>query len=315
MVDCSIQALLHSKQNKRDLHSFQTGEMSHQAAGMGHHDDGVARMSTIFEEMSSGGTVAVTDDDAEGFDISCRRDFTLLDTEVRMDRQEAWVRQNPCHELAHRSPTFWEGQRVALMCEAFCNSAHVVCIPGPRYCELWEVSTLGITASGIQSTTAQNCRGRAFQAEQCGMGTEDGLSLVAPAKPRPEKRKCGVVLGDDLAHRGIQTEEMLAKVRRCGTLIKQHHTAYGEINFTSHLYTRQANGQWTARFDNFHKMLAHIDLRRVPNQPPSDDVVKGCLFVVRNDLQQTERLRAYVALLGGNRDLAADAEAAAALPF
>jgi hypothetical protein len=279
VVDTTIQSLLHSKQNKRDIADYKDGLITHQAAGMGHHDEGIAHLGRIFEEMSDHGTIELTDDDAEGWDISCRRDLVLFDTEVRIRlfRRAVAAFDKQTQEIVLDHKAFARGWVASLLAEGYCNSAHVLSVGETLY----EARVFGITASGIISTTAQNCKGRSFQAKRCGM-------------------KRNLVQGDDLVHRGSQTERMRAKVRRCGTIIKDAHTALGSVSFTSHVFTRQEDGSWDARFDNFEKMMAHIDLRRKAGEPPADDVVAGCLFAVRHSPLQTSQCKAYVRLLGGN---------------
>jgi hypothetical protein len=149
-----------------------------------------------------------------------------------------------------------------MFCQAAVNSAHCLVVGS---C-LWVMETFGITASGIPSTSAQNSRIRSFSLLLCG--AEDVISQ-----------------GDDEIHRGLVDLELLAS---CGTITKGKMNTVGPdgpIAFTSHLYTRTAHG-WVAAFDNFEKMLAHLDLRRVPGEAPSPDTLAGVRAAVRHSVAQ-----------------------------
>lgn len=156
--------------------------------------------------------------------------------------------------------TCYDSTCVDLMyAEAACNSAHVIVIGSA----LWSFEYFGITASGIPSTSAQNSPIRAF------------TLLVAGSEQE-------VSVGDDEVHTGIIDEDLLAStgvITKDGSVVNSGPD--GPVDFTSHIF-RKIDGVWQATFSNLAKMLAHLDLRRVGDDAPAQDMVNGMRFALRH---------------------------------
>jgi len=90
-----------------------------------------------------------------------------------------------------------------------------------------------------------------------------------------------VAAGDDEVHAGLVDEQLLAST---GCITKEGASSsgpFGPLSFTSHTFCK-VDQRWTATFDNFEKMLAHLDLRRLPGEPPSRDQISGMRFALRH---------------------------------
>jgi len=234
---------------------------------MGHHDEGTARMGRMFESLSEDCTTNLYDEDARGWDMSVPRDAIIFDAEKRIRQMEGpdWLND-------------------FLIQEAMCNSCHL-CVIGNQ---LVEILWYGITASGIMSTSAQNSSIRTFLAIICGAIK-------------------GSSVGDDLVRQGEIDAVEFAKTGAIMKGVAKLCPPGGPIDMTSHRYTSivkpDGSREWTGRFLNFDKLLAHLDLRRVEGKPPSPDAVGGALFAVRHSPEDTAVLLAYCRGLGWNTDV------------
>ncbi len=272
VVDTLCQLIPHNAQNKADIAAYQEGTLNMQGIGMGHHDDGIQRTGQVFEWLGELGLL-LESSDASGWDLSVCRDAIMLDAERRMRLSNL------------TDPRELNTLRFLLYTEALCNSAHVVAFDG----QLWESDRFGITASGIPSTSCQNSPIRTLQFLACG-------------------GKRGHSVGDDLIGAGASSRELLES---CGTIIKGEPTyspPEGPHSLTSHTYSRPGppGTPWQATFENFNKLLAHVDLRRVPGCAPADDQLKGCLQAIRADERQTVTFRAILSEMGWRSDLPAE---------
>jgi V8-like Glu-specific endopeptidase len=242
VVDSVCQDALHHAQNKEDILAYATEKLHSQAVGMGHHDDGLARMGKTFDVMTQQGTKNVAYSDASGWDLSVCRDALYFDAHRRVSRMKdvSWVVKD------------------LMMAEAATNSTHVIVIGK----ELWTFYNFGVTATGIPSTSAQNSPIRSFTLIACGADAA-----------------CAV--GDDEAHTGDVDKALLATT---GIIIKEGSDGVtgptGPIDMTSHLYVKVGD-TWTATFNNFAKLMAHLSLRN-PNEAPSQDTLGGLRFALRH---------------------------------
>jgi hypothetical protein len=260
IVDAVCQDIMHRDQNKSDIFAYASGEMDVQAVGIGHHDDGIARIGQAFDRLTAGGRRHMRGTDASGWDLSVSRDAIVFDAEARARR------------FTEVDPVAWK----LLFAEAMCNSAHIVVLDG----ELWCSHFFGITASGIPSTSAQNSRIRSITLILCGA-------------------EAVISVGDDEVHAGDVDEELLATT---GCITKAGSQTLsgpaGPISFTSHCYAKDDRGVWHARFENFIKMMAALDLRRVPGEPPATDVIQGMRFALRHTPEADAAFCSVVAAMG-----------------
>jgi hypothetical protein len=224
LVDVCTASITCRRQDKLDIEQYQGGPVEgghQQAAGLGHHDQGISRLCAEFQRLVDTG-LEVFDSDASGWDMSVNRDSLYAD--------------------AHRRILLYEGRGKAVfelltLCEAAANSAHVVLIGG----SLWEVLKPGITASGILSTTAQNSFIRAL--------------LYAFVNVR----HC-VVAGDDGAgarEHGFDHATALAAYGPVEKQVNVYDSSVG-LEFTSHRMKREMDGTWSARFLNLGKACARL---------------------------------------------------------
>jgi len=258
IVDSVCQGILHSKQNKLSIRSYQEGCQNRTLGGLGHHDEGLARVGAVLDWLSDGGSCQLNDEDASGWDLSVSRDAIMYDACRRN-----LLTSVDCSDVVSRV------NRDLMLLEGLCNSLHLIAIGT----QLISIDLYGITLSGILSTTEQNCNIREKQAQLCG-------ALRAAA------------LGDDLGYAG-KLDAALA--RRCGVIIKCTNTCgpNGPFSLTSHLFVKK-DGVWSATFENFPKLLAHIDLRRPAGKPPSADMLRGALYAIRHSDEQVLTLLAIM---------------------
>lgn len=242
IVDSVCQDALHHAQNKEDIMAFATEKLHCQAVGMGHHDDGLTRMGRTFDVMTQQETKNIAYSDASGWDLSVCRDALYFDAHRRVSRMK---------------DVSWVIKDL-MMAEAATNSTHVIVIGK----ELWTFYNFGVTATGIPSTSAQNSPIRSFTLVACGADAA-----------------CAV--GDDEAHTGDVSKELLEST---GVIIKPGSDGVagpkGPIDMTSHLYVK-VDGRWTATFNNFPKLMAHLSLRN-PTEAPSQDTLGGLRFALRH---------------------------------
>jgi hypothetical protein len=267
IVDFTLQCILHQDHNKEDIRRYSLQLINGICVGMGHHDLGIAQTGRVFEWVSGPELEALKDQDAAQWDITVARDMIMFDADRRNQcttRVVDGVDVDDCM-LAYN--------RELMIAEGLCNSAHVLV----GNTDAWELQAFGTTSSGTGSTTSQNSTGRKAQALFCGA-------------------ERAAVLGDDLVAAG---EMSLTLMESCGTICKptttNHH--HGPVDFTSHSYTK-VDGSWHARFLNFRKMLAHVDLRRKPGQAPSRECLGGCAFVLRHSPEETAILVGLVEAMG-----------------
>jgi hypothetical protein len=222
------------------------------------HHDEGIAMTGKILEWVADGGDRVSCSDASGWDLSVSRDGIVFDAERRISR------------FTEYSDTAAE----LLMAEAFCNSAHVIVVGKTLVVPM----NFGITASGIPSTAAQNSVIRSF-------------TLTATGATRAH------TIGDDEAHAGKVDVALLATT---GVITKgaiADCPVDGPIELTSHDYEKK-DGVWTARFRNLAKMLAHLDLKRVPGEPPSDNSIKGMRHCLRHSPDEDKMLCDFVTQMG-----------------
>jgi hypothetical protein len=268
MLDSTVQGICHTRQNKANIASYQSGRQDRVLVGLGHHDEGIERLGDVLTRIGLFNGL-IWDEDAEGWDLSVCRDGLVSNGSVRcmlLDDAQASpeINETTCHMLMH---------------EAFCNTSHVLCIGK----SLWELQIQGMTSSGAMSTGDQNSDVRQRQAILAG-------AAIAAA------------LGDDLVGAGDMCPVRIAK---CGTLTKEMTTSDkdGPINITSHRFVRGPDGRWSATFNKFGKLMAHVDLRRPPGLPPKDDVIRGVMTVLRHTPGAEKMARAIFKELGWNYTL------------
>jgi len=225
LVDVCTASITCRKQDKLDIEQYQGGPVEgghQQAAGLGHHDLGIDRLSREFDRLLSTG-LEVFDADAKNWDMTVNRDSIYAD---------AWRR------VILYDGSFKDVFETLALCEAAANSAHVVLVGG----NLWEVLKPGITASGILSTTAQNSFIRALLYALVGV-------------------KSCVVAGDDAAGARTPGHDHRADLAAYGPIEKavNVYTPEGGIEFTSHRFVKQA-GAWKATFLNLGKACARLAL-------------------------------------------------------
>jgi len=253
IVDSVVQGVLHISQNKKSIRSYQEGCQNRVLAGLGHHDEGIARIGQVLDWLSDGNLANMNDEDASGWDLSVSRDAIMYDG----------CRRNLL--MTGGTPSAVNVTREQMILESLCNGLHVIAVGK----HLISVDIYGMTMSGIISTTEQNCNIREKQAQLCG-------AIRASA------------LGDDLGYAGVVDPE---KARLCGVIIKKTSPCgpRGPFSLTSHTFTKVGD-RWHAVFENFPKLLAHIDLRRPASKPPSEDVLRGARFVCRASNDQLDFL-------------------------
>lgn len=266
IIDATCQGVLHHDANKADIGLYGRGGINGICSGMGHSDEGYAMTGKVLEWVSGPG-LDLLDQDAQMWDLTVSRDAIMFDAD----------RRNRCTTTtidgAEVSPDKLLYNYELMIAEGLVNSAHCLCI-GPA---IWGINALGTTSSGTLSTTSQNCHVRKFKAVCCG--------AIRAA-----------VLGDDLVASGDLNLELMAT---CGTICKptKRSGCLGPVEFTSHSYTK-VDGVWKAKFLNFRKLLAHLDLRRTPGKAPMNDSILGCLQVLRHSPEESQTLRTWCKMMG-----------------
>lgn len=251
IVDASVQDLLHHAQNKEDITAFQRGTLTTQGVGMGHHDIGVQQTGRVFDMLSKAGTQMLHCSDASGWDLSVCADAIYFDAQRRISR-------------------FSEVSSLAadlMYCQAAVNSRHCLVIGSGLYA----LQEYGTTASGIPSTSGQNSPIRAFGLIAFGANAAHAMS-------------------DDEVHGGAVDVAGLAST---GVITKGEMLTCppgGPVNFTSHDYIKREDGTWIAVFRNVSKMFAHLELRRIGDEPPAQDTLAGARFALRHNPEATRQL-------------------------
>lgn len=253
LIDACIQGLFFVFQNKQDILRYQDGVWKSSlpsdfvaCLGLGHDDKGVEHFGETLSATFDGGA-EVEGEDARGWDLTVERPDLLGDGSRRTLNID---------ESKH------PGLSAGIMQEAYCNSAHVA-VFGTK---VYEICKLGITASGVFSTGAQNCFVRLKKAAACGA-------------------KKGVAVGDDLLYQG-KIDADRAKARSVVPKEDSYHKApiQGPHDFTSHWFTRESAG-WVAKFQNLAKSVARMHFEGC-----TPESLGGVLYAVRKDEAQTALL-------------------------
>jgi len=268
IIDSLCQDVLHRRQNKADIHAFSTGDLTAQAVGLGHDDDGIRRLGAAIDELAAGRDLKGSD--VQCWDFSVCRDALYFDTERRVSRiplyvhlgfEDCGIGSGAISSLPLVYPLDRHVSISAdmLYAEAAVNSCHAIVVGS----EIWSFDNFGLTASGVPSTSAQNSPIRSFTLAMAGATSQ-------------------MAAGDDELHTGDVDARILEEL---GQRVKRGSETSsgpdGPVEFTSHTFTK-VDGVWTASFENFPKMVAHMDLRRVPNAPPSQDMLAGMRFALRH---------------------------------
>jgi hypothetical protein len=263
-LDTMVQGVLHHNQNKTDIAGYQDGKFHWSLAGLGHDDKGIQRLGGALEEMMEEGDTLFSED-ASRYDLTQSREFVLLDGERRVYLEMKSERENG------RAPS--PGLYDALMHESFCNTSHMLAFEG----EYWLVHHLGLTQSGVKSTTAQNCFSRTF-----------GVKLASGGN--------GGSLGDD----NVSKRKPDAKVMKALGIIQKPggiQAGFKEgVPITSHLIKKRPDGTFTAEFLNLDKMVARL-LMKYTDVAPEPQVIGSCLFVTRNSIYQQMTIRKLCAAM------------------
>ena len=234
--------------DKSDCLSYTSGSNETISIGLGHDDLGQQDFGAILEHLSEGGAKCVGSADASGWGLSVSADSLWLDTERRM-----FLSGDP----THRDLQAMEG--------GYINACHLL-YDGHT---LWESYRVGLTSSGIPSTSCQNSFDRSFLALVCGAAD-------------------AVANGDDLLFVGpLQSDHEI----QWGIIPDAPTFASGVddgISFTSHLWFRR-HGTWVASFDNLPKLLSRLnkhthrgDSEFVTQSSTPEEVVAGHRFVLRH---------------------------------
>jgi hypothetical protein len=181
LVDCFVQKLLHKALNARDIDHYQSGHLSHSAAGMGHHDEGIQHLCAAFDQVFGDDEQLLTCD-------ASMWDFTM---DKRAHLNHAKRRCLSCESVEVRK---------LIMVLAHVNYKHVCECKG----DIWRCNKEGVNTSGQSSTTADNTFTRHSQAKVCGakrfigngddMVADVGFDPVAAAKFGTKSRD--VVISD-----------------------------------------------------------------------------------------------------------------------
>jgi len=145
LVDCFVQKLLHKAVNARDIEHYQAGNRYHSAAGMGHHDEGVAQLCAAIDAVFGDDECLLTCD-------ASMWDFT-------MDKQ-AHLNHAKRRCLSCTDPAVKD----LIMTLAHLNYKHVCENKG----DIWRCNKEGVNPSGQSSTTADNTFNRHSQAKASG---------------------------------------------------------------------------------------------------------------------------------------------------
>jgi len=145
-------------------------------------------------------------------------------------------------------------------CEGASNTAHVIAYGN----KVVEVLKAGITASGVLSTSAQNSFMRA------------DLAFLSGATD-------AVANGDDLIASGLDPK-LIAKAGYTSKGLQVATSHDDPVSFTSHNFFREG-GKWCAKYLNFEKLFARLLLA---GKCPTNEMLCGCLFVIRNSQAQKE---------------------------
>jgi hypothetical protein len=248
-VDAVVQLLLHDETNQIDKALYQSAMPSHSMVGLGHDDNGLDLIRKIL--LSKGGRVGFGD--ARHFDLTLTRCALMADTLRR---------------ICYTSKLYfiedeggWEQKRIMqtlLWTHGLLNSTHMLDVHG----ELWECCSLGVTASGIQSTSYQNSFVRSFLARLCGA-------------------TWALSLGDDLLYGGNLDHDLMRQFgidTKPDSVGSADFAAGDAVDFTSHLISLTG-----AEFLNINKLCARLllDYENTDKEIPFD-VLCGTFYVTRH---------------------------------
>ena len=261
MIDSLCQDILHRKQNKADISAYTAGDLTAQAVGLGHDDNGIAHLGAAIDAMSKG--LPLKGSDVIGWDFSVCRDAIYFDAERRVSRFPDFVRigeDTPTTmPLTYPLDQHIKMSAALLYAEAAVNSCHAIVVGD----EIWVFENYGITASGIPSTSAQNSPIRSFTLAMAGAVDQ-------------------MAAGDDELHTGDVDVAVLEAIgQRIKPGSETSSERHGPVEFTCQ-YFRKVDGVWAATFENFPKMVAHMDLRRGPDSEPAEDMLAGMRFALRH---------------------------------
>jgi len=250
LLDTLVLHALHVRTNKSSLEAYETGRMTHQVLGMGHHDEGVEHLGKIIDSLYCTGE-PVTTSDASAWDFSVRRDGFFLDAYRRI----ANTKSSSLFEKALFDDL--------LLAQASLLSSHVVAVGR----DLIEILHFGILSSGILSTGDINSFLRTTYAFCAGAVATMACSDDLVAAGRMD-------LGQ-LEDFGIVDPEVQE--------VPEGHP----IDFTSHLFLKRS-GKWVAVYNNVDKLFNGLILKnmRVDGNLvyPGEETASGHRFALRHNL-------------------------------
>lgn len=168
LIDSFVQKLLHKALNARDIDHYQSGELFHSAAGMGHHDEGIEHLCKALNTVFAGEEELLTCD-------ASMWDFTM-DKQAHLNHAERRCKSCEDPEVC-----------TLIMTLAHLNYKHLCENKG----EVWRCNKEGVNPSGQSSTTSDNTFTRHSQAKVCGAKKfiGNGDDMVADKNFDPEKAK------------------------------------------------------------------------------------------------------------------------------
>jgi len=248
IVDAATQELSHHGQNKMDIMDYSIGRLNVQAVGLGHHDDGIARLGEAFDKIADGGSLGGSD--ASGWDLSVCADLMYFDAERRTSRL-------PRVDLLARD---------ILWAEAAVSARHLLVVGS----DLMTFTNFGVVGSGMPSTSATASPGRIFGLLVCG--ADAGIAATDDAVQR------GSIDEALLSTTGIIVKE--------GS--RWSSGPEGPVNFTSHIFTKTDGkwGATYDNFPKMLASLGLKHVGEDPETgtllPPPGDALAGMRFALRH---------------------------------
>jgi len=296
-LDTLVQGLLHHAQNKADIAGYQDGEFYLSMAGLGHNPPGFQRLGEVLRAIADPETGKIFSQDASRWDLTVSRELIILDGERRI-ALSVKKREQRLAKLALGAAVVpddaitaecYLGLYECIRLEAFVNSAHTLAFHG----EIYEVNHFGITASGIKSTTAQNCFARTFAVQVCGGGPSGSLGDDNVCRYKPDvgsQEALGLI--PKLKGSGYFTLTDNGAGVPVGVPMTSHDVKYCDVQ-----------ERFYGDFLNFDKMIGKLVLC-YKGEDPGANALGGCLYCLRESGPDIRRVYDIATAAGWDFDRA-----------
>lgn len=273
-----IACLLFHPLAKTSIRRYQAGACKASSIGVGHHDEGLARIAANLEELAEDSSEnKVCSDDAEGWDMSVSRDGFYLVIAALAHAATINGTKDEAFLFTHH-----------LFAWAMIYTAQIIAVGG----ELIQINIFGLMASGIWPTGFLNSLTRSSDKMICGAKSAASGGDDNNCSYEPNLRDSGE-LGSGVRVKSVKDAEgnvvkengVPLKARRISGPQGPHETTSFELS--------KKNGAWEYKFLGFNRLVARLFVKSNPETatselPPGSDSTLSYRSILRQPANSSD---------------------------